>query len=200
MASFSPISSSERASDRPTSSVGPRVDSWEGPGERVGDSASRESTELVRRSKEALHVCSLCESAAFQARFRAGPTGMIVFHRSGSEPVSPRKLLIQFCNELLAAAIAAVVLRRVAAPHWLRVGIMGCLARSACSPSARSTGAGTGSPPRSSSQLADKGLGWSLAGAVMAAILPSVSVTGHKVIRVPPSTPASARPGSRPAQ
>src|SRR5580704_7504098 len=67
------------------------------------------------------------ENAAFEARFHAGPTGMILFHRSGSEPVTPQKLLIQFFSELLAAAIGALVLSRIAAPYWQRVLTMGLL-------------------------------------------------------------------------
>jgi len=36
------------------------------------------------------------ETAAWAARFRAGPTGMIVYHSAGDAPVSRKKLSVQF--------------------------------------------------------------------------------------------------------
>jgi hypothetical protein len=43
------------------------------------------------------------EQAAWEARFRAGPTGLIVFYGAGEEPVSPEKLSVQFLSDILAA-------------------------------------------------------------------------------------------------
>jgi hypothetical protein len=50
------------------------------------------------------------EQAALEARFRAGPTGMIIYHAAGGAPVSPKKLSVQFLSGLLAAGIVSCVL------------------------------------------------------------------------------------------
>src|SRR6185437_6898360 len=119
------------------------------------------------------------EAAAFEARFRAGPTGMIVFHRSGSEPVTPRKLLTQFFSELLAAAIGALVLWRFAAPYWLRVLTMGLLGAFGVLSIGTIYWNWYGFPDAFFvAQLGDKFVGWLLAGAGMAALVPPVSGRG----------------------
>src|SRR6185437_3339026 len=109
-----------------------------------------------------------------------GPTGMIVFHRSGSEPVTPRKLLIQFFSELLAAAIGVLVLERIAAPYWLRVVTMGSLGVFGVLSISTIYWNWYGFPDAFFvAQLVDKGVGWFLAGAGMAAIVPAVRTDGR---------------------
>jgi hypothetical protein len=113
------------------------------------------------------------EGAAFEARFRAGPTGMILFHRSGSEPVTPQKLLIQFFSELLAAAIGALVLSRMAAPYWQRVLAMGLLGAFGVLSISTIYWNWYGFPDAFFvAQLVDKVVGWLLAGSLIAAIAP----------------------------
>jgi hypothetical protein len=113
------------------------------------------------------------ENAAFEARFRAGPTGMIVFHRAGSEPVTPRKLLTQFFSEFLAAAIGVLVLWRFAAPYWLRVLTMGMLGAFGVLSISTIYWNWYGFPDGFFlAQLVDKVVGWLLAGAGMAALVP----------------------------
>jgi hypothetical protein len=114
------------------------------------------------------------ENAAFEARFRAGPTGMILFRRSGSEPVTPRKLLIQFLSELLAGTIGALVLQRSPGPYWLRMLTMGLLGAFGVLSIGTIYWNWYGFPDAFFvAQLVDKVVGWMLAGAVMAAIVPA---------------------------
>ncbi len=119
------------------------------------------------------------ETAAFEARFRAGPTGMLVYHTSGGDPVSAKKLIVQFMSELFASGIAAYVVSFVPAPYWRRVlavgslGAFGCLSISAlywnwyAFPTAFFL-----------AQCADKVLGWLLAGAVIAWVVPAARTHG----------------------
>jgi hypothetical protein len=116
------------------------------------------------------------ENAAFDARFRTGPTGMILFHRSGSEPVTLRKLFIQFCSELLAAAIGAFVLSRIAAPYWQRVLTMALLGAFGVLSISTIYWNWYGFPDVFFvAQLVDKVLGWLLAGSLMAAVAQKVA-------------------------
>lgn len=61
------------------------------------------------------------QQAAWEAKFRTGPTGLLIYHPMGGTPVSPKKLLIQQLSNLLAAAIAAYVASLILAPYWQRV-------------------------------------------------------------------------------
>jgi hypothetical protein len=113
------------------------------------------------------------ESAKFEARFRAGPTGMILFHRSGCEPVTPKKLFVQFFSELLAAAIGALVLSRIAASYWQRVLTMALLGAFGVLSISTIYWNWYGFPDEFFvAQLVDKVLGWLLAGSLMAAVAP----------------------------
>ena len=73
------------------------------------------------------------QEATWETKFRQGPTGMLLYHSGGVSSVSPRKLLVQFLSEFLAAAIAALIVSRMIGPNWQRVlavalfGAFGCL-------------------------------------------------------------------------
>ena len=67
------------------------------------------------------------EQAAWEARFRAGPTGMIIYHAVGDAPLSPRKLSVQFLSDVLAAGIITYLLSLVIATYWRRVGLVALL-------------------------------------------------------------------------
>lgn len=67
------------------------------------------------------------EKAAWEARFRAGPTGMIIYHAAGDAPVSPKKLSMQFLSDVLAAAIVSYLLSTAIASCWRRVGLAALL-------------------------------------------------------------------------
>jgi hypothetical protein len=71
------------------------------------------------------------EAVAWERRFRAGPTGMIVYHPAGSSPVSGQKLAIQLFGDMIAAAIAVHLVRRMRGGVWanaLTVGLLGVFA------------------------------------------------------------------------
>jgi hypothetical protein len=67
------------------------------------------------------------ETAAWETRFRNGPTGLIVYHAAGDTPVSPKKILVQFLSGLFAAGIVTFVLYFTAAPYCGRVGLAALL-------------------------------------------------------------------------
>src|SRR5215831_5900023 len=67
------------------------------------------------------------EKTAWEARFRAGPTGMIIYHTAGDAPVSPKKLSVQLLSSFLAAGIVTYVLALAVATYWRRVGIAALL-------------------------------------------------------------------------
>jgi len=81
------------------------------------------------------------EQAAWEARLRAGPTGMIIYHAAGDAPVSPKKLSVQFLSNILAAGVVSYLLslavatfcellaEAVARYRW-RLHAYGCRARS----------------------------------------------------------------------
>jgi hypothetical protein len=62
------------------------------------------------------------EQAAWEARLRAGPTGMIIYHATGDAPVSPKKLSVQFLSAVLAAGMVSYWLSLAIATYWRRVG------------------------------------------------------------------------------
>ncbi len=119
------------------------------------------------------------ETAAFEARFRAGPTGMLVYHTSGGDPVSAKKLIVQFMSELFASGIAAYVVSFVPAPYWRRVLVVGSLGAFGClSISALYWNWYAFPTAFFLAQCADKVLGWLLAGAVIAWVVPAARTHG----------------------
>src|SRR5215471_3952002 len=70
---------------------------------------------------------SVEERTAWEARFRAGPNGMILYHAAGDAPVSAKKLSVQFLSDFLAAGIVSYTLSLVAASYWRRVGLAALL-------------------------------------------------------------------------
>src|SRR4051794_28274263 len=61
------------------------------------------------------------QEAAWEAKYHAGPTGFLVYHPAGGDPLSPVKLLTQFLGNLLAASIAAFIISLVFASYGQRV-------------------------------------------------------------------------------
>ncbi len=57
---------------------------------------------------------------AWEARFRAGPSGMLVVRPRGEGPFSARKLLVQLAADVLAVALALFVVSAVAGSFWRR--------------------------------------------------------------------------------
>jgi hypothetical protein len=63
------------------------------------------------------------EQAAWEARFRAGPTGMLIYHAADDAPVSPKKLTVQFLSAVVAAGIVSYWLSLAIATYWRRLGL-----------------------------------------------------------------------------
>lgn len=116
---------------------------------------------------------SAAERTAWEARFRAGPTGMLVYHPAGESPFAPQKLLVQLLSSLLAGAIATYVLSRMAAPYGQRVLACGLLGAFGCLAVSTIYWNWYGFPtPFYLAQWVDMVVGWTLAGAVIAKLAP----------------------------
>ena len=50
------------------------------------------------------------EEKAWTARYAAGPIGLLVYHPSGEEPMSPKRFVTEFVTDLLAALAGAALL------------------------------------------------------------------------------------------
>ena len=67
------------------------------------------------------------QKAAWEAKYRTGPTGLLLYNPAGGTPVSPKKLLAQLSSNVLAAAIAAFLVSLMLAPYWQRVLVIALL-------------------------------------------------------------------------
>jgi hypothetical protein len=61
------------------------------------------------------------EQAAWMEKLRTGPGGLIVYHPSGNESISPRKLITELLSNILAAILVAFVVSDLAPGFWPRV-------------------------------------------------------------------------------
>jgi hypothetical protein len=113
------------------------------------------------------------EKAAWEARFRAGPTGMIVYHPAGDTPISPKKLSVQFLSDVLAAGIVSYSLSLTIATYWKRVGLAALLGVFGLFAISSIYWNWYGFPNAFFlAQGVDMIVGWSLAGAVIAKLIP----------------------------
>jgi hypothetical protein len=113
------------------------------------------------------------EKAAWEARFRAGPTGMIIYHAAGDAPVSPKKLSVWFLSSVLAAGTVSDLLSLAIATYWRRVGLAALLGVFGLFASSSIYWNWYGFPNASFlAQGVDMIVGWSLAGAVIAKLIP----------------------------
>lgn len=69
--------------------------------------------------------------AAWQSRFRNG-NGILVYHATSSDPVSWRKLVVQFLCDLLASLLAVTLVSSLPVPYWRRVLAVGLLGAFGC--------------------------------------------------------------------
>jgi len=113
------------------------------------------------------------ENAAWEARFRAGPTGMVIYHAAGDAPVSTKKLSVQFLSDVLASGIASYVLSLAVVSYWRRVGIAALLGVFGLFAISSIYWNWYGFPNAFFlAQAVDMIVGWSLAGAVIAKLIP----------------------------
>ena len=117
------------------------------------------------------------EQAAWEARFRAGPTGLIVYHAAGDDPVSPKKLLVQFLSGVFAAGIVSYLLSLTIATYWTRVGVAALLGAFGLFTSSTIYWNWYGFPNGLFlAQGAAMIVGWTLAGAVIAKLTPPARI------------------------
>jgi hypothetical protein len=117
------------------------------------------------------------EQAAWEARFRAGPTGMIIYHAAGDTPVSPKKLSVQFLSGFLAAGVVSYLLSFTLATYWKRVGLASLLGVFGLFTISSIYWNWYGFPNAFFlAQGADMIVGWSVAGAVIAKLIPPARI------------------------
>ena len=117
------------------------------------------------------------EEASWEARFRAGPTGMIVYHRAGGAPISAKKLSMQLLSDVLAAGIIAYLLSLTIAPYWRRVGLSALLGTFGLFAVSSIYWNWYGFPNTFFlAQGVDMIVGWGLAGAVIAKLIPPARI------------------------
>ena len=116
---------------------------------------------------------------AWAERMRTGPSGIMVVHPQGTEPMSPRQFVYELLFDILAALVVAIGLAHAAAPYGRRVllvalaGVFAWLAISA------SYWNWYGFPAALvGAELVDQVGGWLLAGLAMAKIVRPI-VVGH---------------------
>lgn len=64
------------------------------------------------------------EQAAWEARLRSGPSGLLVIQPNGDVPMSPNTLILEFVTNFLMLLLTAWVVAKIAAPFWTKVGVV----------------------------------------------------------------------------
>lgn len=54
------------------------------------------------------------EQAAWEAKWRRGPNGLLLYHPTGTDPMPPRLMLLEFLTDIVCAGIAALILAQIA--------------------------------------------------------------------------------------
>lgn len=113
------------------------------------------------------------EEAAWEQRYRTGPTGLILYHPVGGEPMTAGHLVTEFLSNAAAAAVAAILLGMMVASYGKRVlavtllGVFGWLSLSI------SYWNWYGFPTAFiAAEGIDQTVGWLLAGLAIAKIIP----------------------------
>ncbi|MFN8178290.1 MAG: hypothetical protein U0167_10185 [bacterium] len=125
--------------------------------------------------------------AAWVAKLRSGPRGLLIFHPKGAEPMMPSQLLLEFLADVGGALIAAWLLARVVGSYAFRTTVVAALGIFAWLSISASYWIWYGFPgDYSLAQLADSFLGWLVVGLVIARMVSPPAL--------PPATPPTARP------
>jgi hypothetical protein len=110
--------------------------------------------------------------ADHQEKLRRGPFGILVYTAGGIEPLSPRQLVSELVANVLAAAVAAVLLSIMVAPYVARAFYVALLALFAFLSISASQWIWYGFPTAFvAASLAVEFVGWFLAGLAMAKIV-----------------------------
>jgi hypothetical protein len=61
------------------------------------------------------------DQTAWEAKIRSGPTGMVLYHPNGGEPLSPKQLASELLTNILAATLAACLASMMTGSYGRRV-------------------------------------------------------------------------------
>ena len=64
------------------------------------------------------------EKTAWEEKYKAGPSGVLVVHPGGREPMTMKMLAIELVSDILAALLAAWVLSLMGVGYGARVGVV----------------------------------------------------------------------------
>jgi hypothetical protein len=118
------------------------------------------------------------ERAAWERRFRAGPTGFIVYHPRGGDPFSWSKLGTQLLSHLVAVLLAAFVIVRIQGSRIQRAAVGACFGLFSSASVASIYWNWYGYPTAFFlAQCVDVTVGSALVGLVLGKMLPSVEAT-----------------------
>lgn len=128
------------------------------------------------------------QQQAWQAKYSAGPVGMLVYQRNGGEALSPRQLLTELASNVGAALLLAWVLSPIGGGYARRVLASAFLGLFAWLSISASYWNWYGFPGAFiAAEGIDQFIGWGLAGLAMAAIMKrrranATSVLGQAVL------------------
>ncbi len=67
------------------------------------------------------------DQAAWDAKYKSGPHGILIYHPSGSEPMPPSMLITELVSNVLACLAAALVISWLICSFWGRVAGAGLI-------------------------------------------------------------------------
>lgn len=118
------------------------------------------------------HHPTPAEQEAWEAKYRSGPRGILVYHPEGAAPMAPGYLLTEVGSDLFAALIASFLLSHVVAGFGRRVLLTGALGLFAWLVMSVSHWNWYGFPGSFvMAEATDQVVGWLLAGLALAAIV-----------------------------
>jgi hypothetical protein len=113
------------------------------------------------------------QQKTWEAKLRSGPTGLLAYNAQGGEGLSARRLIAELISNVLAAAIAAILLSMMTAPYMARVFSTALLALFAFLTIAASRWIWDSYPTAFvAAELAMEFIGWFVAGLAIAKIVP----------------------------
>ena len=116
------------------------------------------------------------EQQAWEAKYTAGPTGILVYHPTGTKPLSAKLLLTELVADIAAALLAAFILSHTIGSFSMRVLLVGLIGIMAWFSISVSYWNWYGFPTAfTMAEGIDQFVGWLLAGAPMAAIVKPAS-------------------------
>ena len=120
------------------------------------------------------------EQRAWEAKYAAGPTGLLLYNVQGSKPMPPSRLLMEVVSDILAALILAVLFSRMPGTVASRAIVGGCVGLFAWLTISTSYWNWYGFPAAFIlGEGLDQTIGWLLAGAVMGWVLKPKQPTGQ---------------------